>query len=55
MHLESMLHETKQLKTLDWDGVLMYCLGYYGTITEDHIKAVKKLERYGFLRYDPLA
>lgn len=47
MHLMDYLKETGQYRALRWDGVLAYCLGYYGEITEDHLEAVRMLERLG--------
>ena len=47
LHLMEYLYETHQWGTLRWDGVLGFCLGYYGKITDDHIWAVKELEKSG--------
>ena len=47
MHLVCYLIDTNQWKAIRWDGVLSYCLGYYGEITSDHVWAVRWLEQYG--------
>lgn len=47
MHLEEMLRETNQLRTIRWPVVMAYCTGYYGEITLDHITAIMELERTG--------
>ena len=50
MHLEEMLRETNQFGFARWFDVLSYCIGYYGEVTTDHIKAVKNLEQRGLLK-----
>lgn len=50
MHLWDMLRETGQWGTLDWSAVVGYCIGYYETITNDHLVAIKNLERLGALK-----
>lgn len=49
IQLYDMLRETKQWGTLDWSAVVGYCIGYYETITNDHLVAIKNLERLGAL------
>lgn len=49
MHLVQYLHETGQTGTLYWDAVLAYCIGYYETITMDHVVAIRELERTGLI------
>lgn len=45
MHLEEMLRETKQEP--NWFYLISFCLGYYGEITQDHIRAVMDItEKY---------
>lgn len=50
MHLLDFLRETNQWGTLDWSAVLAYCIGYYDEITNDHLVAVKNIERLGGLK-----
>ena len=45
MHLYHMLLETEQIGTVTWFEVLGYCLGYYETITMDHLLAIRELEK----------
>ena len=47
MHLNQMLQETEQYGTLDWGNVMAFCIGYYETITLDHIIAIRNLESTG--------
>lgn len=47
MHLEEMLRETGQRGKVTWSAVMGYCIGYYGTITLDHVTAIMELERTG--------
>ena len=47
MHLFEMLKETGQYGNVRWGAVMGYCLGYYETITLDHIVAIQELERMG--------
>lgn len=52
MHLYHFLLETEQLGNATWFTVLGYCLGYYETITMDHLVAIRELERTGALIKD---
>lgn len=50
MHLMDYLKESCQWGTLRWDGVLAYCIGYYDSITMDHVVAIRQLEKYGAIK-----
>ena len=52
MHLYHFLLETEQLGTVSWFEVLGYCLGYYETITMDHLLAIRELEKQGYIIRD---
>ena len=46
-HLHHFLLETGQYGEVSIYAVLGYCLGYYETITMDHLLAIQELERIG--------
>ena len=43
MHLETMLDETGQADCITWHHLVAYCIGYYETITLDHITAIREI------------
>lgn len=49
MQLWEMLKDTNQMYHVRWADVMAYCIGYYETITMDHLVAITNLERCGYI------